>query len=130
VALTVEDLRRVLLAVEGMVSLFVDNNLNQSVNVQIKANRASSTSDAVLVGSAFTVSATGSDARSLSLETSGKLPYIYVELKCTTAPTSGSVTVWLIKGDTQVKLVDALEIRDTVTHTPDTDPTKCFIKEW
>jgi len=29
-----------------------------------------------------------------------------------------------------VKLVEALEIRDTVTHTPDTDPTKCFIKEW
>jgi len=121
---------KALLAVAGMVSLFVDNNLDQGVDVLVKANRASSTSDAVTIGTAFTVSATDSDARSLSLETTGKLPYIYVELKCTTAPTSGSVTVWLIKGDTQVKLVDALEIRDTVTHTPDTDPTKSFIKEW
>jgi len=125
-----QDMKQALITVFGMIALFVDNDLDQGVDVQVKANRVSSTSDAVTIGTAFTVSATDSDARSLSLEMTGKLPYIYVELKCTTAPTSGSVTVWLIRGDAQVKLVDALEIRDTIAHNPDTDPEKVLIKRW
>jgi len=124
-------LQRTLQAVLApQISLFVDNNLNQDVSVQVKTNRVQSTLKAVTTGSAFKVPAAGSDARSLSLETSGWLPWIYVELTCATAPTTGSVTVWLVRKNWEVKLVDALEIRDTATHTPDTDPAKCFIKKW
>jgi hypothetical protein len=37
----------------------------------------------------------------------------------------------LVKGkDDEKKLIDALEIRDTDTHTPDTDSDKIFIEEW
>jgi len=114
-----------------LISVFVDNGLDQDVTVQIKANRVESTSKAVSIGSAFTVSAGGSDARSLSVETSGWLPWIYVEVACPVAPTSGSVTIYRIRSkDEEVKLVDALEIRDTTTHTPDTDPDKVLIHEW
>jgi len=85
----------------------------------------------VNVGSPFTVSANSQDARSLSVETSGWLPYIMVEVSCAVAPTTGSLTIYRIKSkNDQIKLVDALEIRDTDTHTPDSDPDKILIQEW
>lgn len=114
-----------------LISIFVDNGLNQAVTVQVQSNRENAHAKAVNTGSAFTVSANGSDARSLSVETSGWLPYIMVEVSCSVAPASGSLTIYRIRstGD-QVELVDALEIRDTATHTPTTDPTKVLIQAW
>jgi len=113
------------------VTIFVENGLDQDVAVQVKGNRVKSTSGAINVGASFTVAKNSNDARTLTPDTSGWLPYIYVELQCSTAPSSGSVTVYLVRTrDDQVKLVDALEIRDTNVHNPDTDPSKVFIQEW
>jgi len=96
-----------------LISIYIDNSLNQDVTIQVKANRESQ------------------DARTLSPETSGWLPYIMVEVQCSVAPVSGSLTIWKIRSkDNQIKLVDALEIRDTNLHTPDTDPDKVLIQEW
>jgi hypothetical protein len=115
----------------GIITIYVINTLDQTVTVQIKGNRIQSTTNASKVGASFTVPAGGSDYRTLVAEQSGILPYIYVELSCSTAPASGNVDVYLIRGrDEEEKLVDALEIRDTAVHTPDTDPDKMFIKRW
>ena len=118
-------------ALKPAVTIFVENGLDQDVAVQVKGNRQKSTTGAINVGSSFTVSANSNDARTLTPDTSGWLPYLYVELQCSTAPSSGNITVYLVKTkDEQVRLVDALEIRDTNVHSPDTDPTKMFIGEW
>jgi hypothetical protein len=114
-----------------LISIFVDNGLNQAVIVQVKANRENAHAKSVNMGSTFEVSATGQDARSLSVETSGWLPYIMVEVSCSVAPISGSLTIYKIRSkDDEVKLVDALEIRDMLNHTPTTDPTTVLIREW
>lgn len=114
----------------GLISVFVDSSLDQTVTVQFKANRQNNTTKAVNMGATFQVVAGGSDARSLSHETSGWLPYLYVEVSCAVAPTLGELNVYLIRGDDEQYLVEALEIRDIATHTPDTDPTKVLIQEW
>jgi hypothetical protein len=114
-----------------IISIFVDNGLNQDVTVQVKANRENALAKSVNVGSNFMVSAGSTDARTLSPETSGWLPYLTVSLVCSTAPTSGSVTIYRIRSkDDEVKVVDALEIRDTAEHNASTDPTKIFLVEW
>ena len=125
------DVKKIMKAVKSPVTIFVENGLDQDVAVQVRGNRVKSTSGAINVGASFTVAKNSNDARTLTPDTSGWLPYIYVELQCPTAPSSGSVTVYLVKTrDDQVKLVDALEIRDTNVHNPDTDPNKIFIQEW
>ena len=130
---TFEDIlaEKLRLELKSPVTIFVENGLDQDVAVQVKGNRQKSTTGAINVGSSFTVSANSNDARTLTPDTSGWLPYLYVELQCSTAPSSGNITVYLVKTkDEQVRLVDALEIRDTNVHSPDTDPTKMFIGEW
>ncbi len=114
-----------------IITIFVDNGLDQDVTVQIKANRVKALAGSVNVGSVFTVPAKSTDARTLTPETSGWLPYVTVSLRCATAPTSGSVTVHRVRGiGDEVKIVDALEIRDTLEHNASTDPNKIFIVEW
>lgn len=113
------------------VTIYIINSLDQDVTVQIKGNIEKSTTNAVNVGSSFTVSAGSPDARTLTPDTSGWLPYLYLELTCSTAPSSGSITAYIVymAGDKAV-MVDSLEIRDTKTHNPDTDPDKIKIVEW
>jgi hypothetical protein len=125
------DLRRALAEGLRIVSVFVDNGLDQAVTVQVKANRKKAYAKAVNVGSAFTVSANSTDARTLSPDTCGWLPYIMVEVSCSTAPTTGVLDVYLVRSrDDQPKLVDSLAIRDTSPHNPSTDPAKVMIVEW
>jgi len=125
------EVRKILRAELRLISIFVDNGLDQPVTVQVKANREKALAKSVNVGSAFTVSAGATDFRSLSVETSGWLPYVTVTLQCATAPTSGSVTVYRIRSkDDEVKLVVTLEIRDTALHDNSTDPTQIFVEEW
>ncbi|MEM2529348.1 MAG: hypothetical protein QXG40_08150 [Ignisphaera sp.] len=114
-----------------IISIYVDNELDQPVTVQVKANRESVFEGSTDVGSPFTVPAGSTDAITLTPDTSGWLPYITVSLVCSTAPASGYVTVYRIRSkDDQVKIVDALEIRDTDIHDVSTDPNKIFIVEW
>jgi hypothetical protein len=127
VALGILSLRRIL----GIATVFIDNGLNQPVNVQIVGCRDRGCSDSVDVGSVIVVPAGSKDARTLTPETSGWLPFITVRVWCTTAPTSGALNVWLVRSrDDQTMLVDSLEVRDTVVHTFATDPAKIFVREW
>jgi len=113
------------------VALFVSNGLNQDTTVVVKGNASQTTKGAVPLGVTLTVKAGGTAFATLTPYTTGWLPYIYVEVRCSTAPTSGSITVLLVRTATsQDKLVDALEIRDTNTHSPDTDPDKVKILQW
>jgi len=103
-------------ALKPAVTIFVENSLDQDVTVQVKANRVKSTAGAINVGSSFTVTKGSNDARTLTPDTSGWLPYITVTAKCTTAPSTGKLTVWLVRArEDQVKLME-LEIRDTEEH--------------
>jgi len=99
-----------------LITIFIDNGLNQDVTIQVVGNWQK-VKDGVNIGSAFTVSATTKDFRSLSVETSGFLPYVYVKAQCVTAPTTGSLTVLRIRSKEDiVKMFDAYEIRDTLVH--------------
>jgi len=112
-------------------TVYVDNGLNQDVTVQVKANISESYTKSIDVGSSFAVGASSQDARTLTPDTSGWLPYVMVTVQCSVAPSSGSLTIYLVKSKNDItKLVDALEIRDTDLHTPSTDSTKILIKEW
>jgi hypothetical protein len=127
VALSTLSLRRVL----GVVTVFIVNGLDQPVNVQVVGCRDRSCSDSVDVGSAIVVPTGSKDARTLTPETSGWLPFITVRVWCPTAPTSGALDVWLVRSrEDQVKIVDSLEIRDTAVHTFASDPAKIFVREW
>jgi len=113
------------------VTIYVDNGLDQDVTVQIKGNKDKSYTKSINVGSSFTVSANSQDARTLTPDTCGWLPYLTVEVSCSTAPSSGKLNIYRIRSKDDIeKVVDGLEIRDTDTHTPDTDPDKIFVVEW
>jgi len=131
IELLAEGHKKALIEKLRLISVFVNNGLDQDVTVQVKVNREKVTTKAVNLGTAFTVPAGKSNFRSLSVETSGWLPWIYVEVSCAVAPTFGELDIYRIRNkDDQVRLVHALEIRDTLKHDPDTDPTKIFIVEW
>ncbi|MCC6050479.1 MAG: hypothetical protein LM580_07215 [Thermofilum sp.] len=114
-----------------IVTVYVENSLNQPVTVQILGAVSSSPSSTVPIGSSFTVSAGAADAKTLVPESSGWLPYITVSLACSTAPTSGAVRVLLIRFDgTTVVIVNNLAIRDTSAHTYATDPSYVSVVPW
>jgi hypothetical protein len=120
-------LRRIL----GVVTVFISNGLDRPVNVQIVGCRDRGCSDSVDVGSVIVVPAGSKDARTLTPETSGWLPFITVRVWCSTAPTNGAVSVWLVRSaDDQSPLVDSLAVRDTAVHTVTTDPDRVFVREW
>jgi hypothetical protein len=101
-----------------VISIFVDNSLDQSVTIQLKANRANSSTGAVNVGSSFSVAASSTDSRSLTPDTAGWLPYLFATVVCSVAPASGNLTVYAIRSKTdETKIFDTLAIRDTNTHT-------------
>jgi len=113
------------------ITLYINNQLNQPVTVQVKGNITNSASGLVDIGSSFTVSASTADAKTLSPDTCGFLPYITVSLSCSTAPTSGSVSIYRVRSKTDIAtIVNSLPIRDTNTHDPTTDPTVITIVEW
>jgi hypothetical protein len=127
VALSTLSLRRIL----GVVTVFISNGLDQPVNVQVVGCRDCGCSDSVDVGSVVIVPAGSKDARTLTPETSGWLPFITVRVWCSTAPTSGAVSVWLVRSaEDQSLLVDSLAVRDTAVHTFASDPGKVFVREW
>ena len=113
-----------------VVTIYIINTLDQTVTVQIKGNRVESTLNASNIGGSFTIGSNSADYRTLVAEQSGILPYIYLELSCSTAPANGNVVAYLIKESVEELLVDALEIRDTNAHSPDTDPNKIFVRRW
>jgi hypothetical protein len=114
-----------------IVTVYVENGLDQPVSVQILGAVSSTPTNTVAIGTSFTVPAGGADFRTLVPEQTGWLPFITVSLACSTAPTTGSVKVLLVKMDgTITTIVSDLAIRDTATHNYSTDPSKIFIVAW
>lgn len=80
-----------------IITVYVDNDLNQSISIQVKANRANSTTGATNIGTPFSVAATsGVEARTITPENEGFLPYIFVEATCSVSPASGDLNVYTI----------------------------------
>lgn len=77
-------------------TFFVNNGLNQAVSAQIYGNITNSTTGAVTIGAAFTVATTDQESRTITSETAGWLPYIYIVITAAVAPASGSITVNLL----------------------------------
>ena len=114
-----------------VVTVFVNNNLNQQVNIQLIGCVDSSCNYSVAIGSVWTVAANSNDARTLTPSTSGWLPYITAQVWCTTAPSSGVLNVLLVKDKNLVyPIVKDLAITDTATHTYSTNPNNIFIVTW
>ena len=81
----------------NIITIFVDNDLNQAVSVQVKGNRVNSVTGAVDIGSAFTVAADERESRTLTPDTSGWLPYTFVTVTASAAPTEDAINVYIIK---------------------------------
>lgn len=79
-----------------ILSMFVKNNLNQQISVQVKSNRVDSVTGAKTVGAAFNVAASGNEARTVVPENDGWLPYYFVEVTAAVVPTTGSVDAYII----------------------------------
>lgn len=125
-----EATKKALIEVLRIATVYVKNDLDQDVVVQIKGMRSKSYTDPVNIGSSFTVSAGDVDARTITPETSGWMPYITVTLKCSAAPSNGTVTAYFLRYvDYEETLVDSLAITDTNEHDPTTD-TEIKILEW
>jgi hypothetical protein len=127
----IEELTSAVARLKAPVTVFVSNRHNQAVSVQVVGCRDPGCVDSVDIDSAITVPAGSKDARTLTPNTSGWLPFITVRVWCTEAPTNGVLDVWLVRSATdQQKIVDSLEIRDTNTHDTFTDPALIFIVSW
>jgi hypothetical protein len=114
-----------------LASVFVINNLNQSVNIQLVGCLDSLCNYSVPIGSVWTVSANSNDARTLTPGTSGWLPYITAQVWCSTAPSSGVLNVLLVKDrGLTYPIVSNLAITDTATHSVSTNPNNIFIVTW
>jgi hypothetical protein len=111
-----------------IVTVYVENGLDQPVSVQILGAVSSTPANTVAIGTSFTVSAGGADFRTLVPEYAGWIPFITVSLSCPAAPTTGSVRVLLVKMDgTVTTIVRDLGIRDTATHDYSTDPSNILV---
>jgi len=83
------------------------------------------------MGSVFTVPANAKDAKTLTPDTSGWIPFVTVRVWCNVAPSSGTLDIWFIKSAReQTKIVNSLAIRDTEIHTFSSDAGIILIEEW
>jgi hypothetical protein len=111
------------------IALLIQNGLNQSCTVQAVGNTSSTMTGAANLGSSATVTAGSNAVIPLSSINTGFLPYITVSASCSTAPTSGTLSVFAVYADgSQVTVVNADAIRDTSTHTPTTDTAIVFVQ--
>lgn len=77
-----------------LITIYVANTLDQIISIRVRGNQTNSTTGATNVGGAFNVAATtGIEARILTPDTSGWLPFIYITATAAATPTSGSVDV-------------------------------------
>ena len=80
-----------------VITVWVENGLDQDVSVQIKGNRVNSTTGAVDIGAAFTVATVDREARTMEPTDEGFLPFIFIEVTAAVIPTSGNLNAYLIK---------------------------------
>jgi len=81
----------------NIITIWVENGLDQNVSVQIKGNRVNSVVGAVDIGAAFNVVTVDREARTMEPTDEGFLPYIFIEVTAAGVPTAGNLNAYLIK---------------------------------
>ena len=81
----------------NIITVWVENGLDQKVSVQVKGNRVNSVAGAVDIGTAFDVATVDREARTFEPTDEGFLPYIFIEVTAAVIPTSGDLNAYLIK---------------------------------
>ncbi|GAI57059.1 unnamed protein product, partial [marine sediment metagenome] len=81
----------------NVITVWIENGLDQNVSVQIKGNRVNSVTGAVDIGDAFTVNTDDREARTFEPTDEGFLPFIFIEVIAAVAPTDGDLNAYLIK---------------------------------
>ena len=81
----------------NIITVWVENGLDQNVSVQVKGNRVNSVTGAVDIGTAFDVATVDREARTMEPTDEGFLPYIFIEVTAAGVPTSGNLNAYLIK---------------------------------
>lgn len=81
----------------SVATIYVANNLDQIITIQVKGNIENSKYGAVNIGSTFTVAASDYEARTLEPTDEGWLPYIYFTVVASSIPSLGSVTSTILR---------------------------------
>lgn len=81
----------------NVITVWVENGLDQNVSVQVKGNRVNSVTGAVDIGDAFDVATLDRGARTMKPTVEGFLPFIFVEVTAAGIPASGNLNAYLIK---------------------------------
>lgn len=76
-------------------TLIVENGLNQQVDLQLEGGREVTLAAKFNVGSVINVAATTNDYATLS----DAIPFVRLVASCATAPTTGTLTVYMEKVD-------------------------------
>jgi len=80
----------------NVLTLFVENGLDQDVTVQLRGARVDDVTKGTNVGTSFTVAAGSRGFKTYNLK-ENLVPFYYARVKASVAPTSGSVVVYAIK---------------------------------
>jgi len=80
-----------------IITVFVNNELDQDIKVQVKGNFTPTHLNSVGMGVPFSVKAKEVEARNLSIYSVAWMPFSFCELKCDVAPTKGAVHVKYLK---------------------------------
>ena len=81
----------------NVITVWVENGLDQNVSVQIKGNRVNSVDGAVDIDAAFNVATVDREAKTFEPTDEGFLPYIFIEVTAAGLPTDGDLNAYLIK---------------------------------
>jgi len=78
------------------ITVYIENGHNQDLTITIRGNKERTVMGSVELVGAFTVAAGTAVSYTLTPETTGWLPYIYVTAKAATAPTTGEINATII----------------------------------
>ena len=81
----------------NVITIWVENTLDQIVGVQVMGNRVNSVDGAVDINDAFNVPTLDRMARTMEPTDTGFLPYIFIEVTAAGVPTTGDLNAYLIK---------------------------------
>lgn len=85
------------LAPHDIVTIFIRNELDQDITVQVKGNWAETHLGAVDIGSSFTVPSNDVAAYNLSVYRETWLPFSFCEVKANALPSKGAVHIKYLK---------------------------------
>jgi len=81
----------------NIITVWVENGLDDGVSVQVKGNRVNSVVGAVDIGAAFDVATDDREARTMEPTDEGFLPFIFIEVTAAGVPTDGNLNAYLIR---------------------------------